>query len=451
MIPKGEVVGKSKPDTIKLMRVHILTWGCQLNHHKTEEMAGVLRTAGYTVVDKPEEADVILLNTCMVRQKSEDKVVGRVAELARLKRTRPVLIGIGGCMPQGRGKEIFSLCPGADFAFGTSGLRFLPELIERARCGERVLYLPEPVEIERLPISRKSAVQAFVTIAEGCSHSCAYCVIPKVRGPLRSRPKKEIIAELWEPAEKGYREVTLLGHNVDAYGLDLRDGSSFAGLLRAVGKIPIARVRFTSSHPAYMTEEVIAAIAEEKNICEHVHLAVQSGSDKILQAMRRGYTREKFLTVVERLRQAVPGVNITTDVIVGFPGEEDEDFAATLSLIEEARFGTVYVAAYSPRPGTPAEPLGDPISSAEKARRLQEVLELARKIALEIHRARIGSTAEVLVEEYLPEKGMVMGKTREFRTVLARGGPELLGKLVEVEISMGTPAALLGGIKEPVR
>jgi len=299
-------------------------------------------------------------------------------------------------------------------------------------------------------VLRKSAFQAYVTIAEGCSHSCAYCVIPRVRGPLRSRPMGEILEEVRELAASGYLEVTLLGQNVDAYGLDLRDGTNFAKLLRALGKIPIPRVRFTSSHPAYMTEEVIAAIAEEPNICEHVHLAVQSGSNRILRAMRRGYTREQFLALVERIRRAIPEVNITTDVIVGFPGEEEEDFAATLSLIEEARFGTVYVAAYSPRPNTPAEPLGDPIPQKEKARRLQEVLDLARKIALELHRERIGKTVEILAEEYIPEKGMVMGKTRDFRTVLAPGGPELVGKLVEVEVTGATPAALLGGVKERV-
>lgn len=432
------------------MRACILTWGCQLNHHKSEEIAGVLAAAGYTIVEKPEDADVIILNTCMVRQKSEDKVVSRLNELARLKRKRPVLIGVGGCMPQGRGSEILTLCPAADFAFGTTGLRYLPELISQAQEGERPVFLPEPRELERLPVLRKSRFQAYVTIAEGCSHSCAYCVIPKVRGPLRSRPLWEIVAEVRELADSGYLEVTLLGQNVDAYGLDLRDGTNFARLLREIGKIPIPRVRFTSSHPAYMTEEVIAAIAEEGNICEHVHLAVQSGSDKILRAMRRGYTREGFLTLVEKIRKAIPEVNITTDVIVGFPGEEEEDFLATLSLIEEARFGTVYVAAYSPRPDTPAAPLGDPISPAEKSRRLQEVLALTRKIAMELHKERLGRTVEILVEEYIPKKGMVMGKTRDFRTVLAPGGPELVGKLVEVEVTGATPAALLGGVKEPV-
>ncbi len=432
------------------MRACILTWGCQLNHHKGEEMAGVLAEAGYTLVDQPEEADVILLNTCMVRQKSEDKAVSRLHELSRLKRARPVLLGVGGCMAQGRGPEVFVLCPAADFAFGTSGLSALPELIRRAQAGERPLFLPEPQDLERLPILRKSRFQAYVTIAEGCSHACAYCVIPRVRGPLRSRPLPEIVAEVAALAEEGYQEVTLLGQNVDAYGRDLRDGTNFAGLLHRIGRIGIPRVRFTSSHPAHMTDEVIAAIAEEENICEHVHLAVQSGSDKILRSMRRGYTREGFLALVEKIRKAIPEVNLTTDVIVGFPGEREEDFAATLSLLEEVRFGTVYVAAYSPRPHTPAESLGDPISPAEKGRRLQEVLALARRIALELHQERLGKTLEILVEEEIPEKGLVLGKTRDFRTVLAPGGKELVGELVDVEITGVTPAALFGGVKEPV-
>ncbi len=432
------------------MRVCILTWGCQLNHHKSEGIAGVLSAVGHVLVDQPEDADVVLLNTCMVRQKSEDKVVGCVQNLTRLKKHKPLLIGVGGCMPQGRGEKILEICRGADFAFGTVGLRFLPDLIERARHGERVVYLPEPLELERLPVRRTSSFQAYVTIAEGCSHGCAYCVIPSVRGPLRSRPLSEIRAELQELAARGYKQVTLLGHNVDAYGLDRRDGTNFARLLREVGKIPIPRVFFTSSHPAYMTDEVIAAIAEERNICEHVHLAVQSGSDRILKAMRRGYTKDGFLRLAEKIRKSVPEVNITTDVIVGFPGEEERDFAETLSLIEEVRFGTVYVAAYSPRPTTPAEPLGDPIPPEEKARRLQEVLNLTRRIALALHQQRLGTTVEILVEEVLPEKGMVLGKTRDFRTVLAPGGPELLGEVVEVEVNEATPAALMGVVKERV-
>lgn len=428
------------------MKVCVLTWGCQLNEHKSEEIAGVLAQAGHALVDDPADADVILLNTCMVRQRSEDKVVGRVGELQRLRRTRPRVVGVGGCMAQGRGGETLRICPGADFAFGTAGIADLPALIARACAGERFACLPSPNGLERLPARRRSPFQAYVTVAEGCSHSCAYCVVPQVRGPLRSRPLPEVLAELADLARSGYREVTLLGQNVDAYGLDLKDGTSFAQLLRAASDVPIPRVRFTTSHPAYMTDAVIAAIAHGGTVCEHVHLAVQSGSDRILAAMGRGYTRACFLSLVNRLREGVPGVNVTTDVIVGFPGETEQDFQATLSLIEEAGFGTVYAAAYSPRPGTRAAELPDSVPGAEKARRLAAVLALSRRVALSLHQSRIGTTVEALVEALLPDKERLVGKTRDFRTVLFPGDPAMIGRFVTVEIEGATAGSLSGRV-----
>ncbi|MFH1610231.1 MAG: MiaB/RimO family radical SAM methylthiotransferase, partial [Candidatus Bipolaricaulota bacterium] len=362
----------------------------------------------------------------------------------RLRRARPRVIGVGGCMAQGRGGETLRICPGVDFAFGTAGIADLPHLIARAERGERFACLPSPNGLERLPALRRSPFQAYVTVAEGCSHSCAYCVVPQVRGPLRSRPMPEVIAELTDLARQGYREATLLGQNVDAYGLDLGDGTSFAGLLRAASDVPIPRIRFTTSHPAYMTDEVIAAIARGENICEHVHLAVQSGSDRVLAAMGRGYTRARFLALVDRLRKTVPGVNITTDVIVGFPGETAADFAATLSLVAEAGFGTVYAAAYSPRPGTRAAELPDSVPPAEKARRLAAVLDASRRVALSLHHPRIGTTAEVLVEALLPAKERLVGKTRDFRTVLFPGDPVMIGRFAMVEIEGATAGSLVG-------
>ena len=427
------------------MKACVLTWGCQLNAHRSEEIEGVLEQAGYRLVDRPEEADVVILNTCMVRQRAEDKVIGRVGELARLRR-QGTLIGVGGCMAQGRKEELFRLAPGIDFAFGTADISRLPELIQRARRGERPAHFPEPRAWEPLPVRRRSPFKAYVTVAEGCSHACSYCIVPFVRGPLRSRPLPEILQELRELAAAGYQEVTLLGQNVDAYGKDLGDGTDFALLLREVARVPIPRIRFTSSHPAYMTEDTIAAIAEGANICEHVHLAVQSGSDRILRAMRRGYTREGFLAIVERLRRAVPGINITTDIIVGFPGETERDFRDTLSLIEEVGFGTVYVATYSPRPYTRAARLPDSVPREEKARRLQEVLALARRIAHELHRRHIGDTVEVLVEGYLPEKECYYGKTRDFRTVLLPGEERLVGRFVAVEVETASPGAMEGRV-----
>ncbi|HIQ00137.1 TPA: tRNA (N6-isopentenyl adenosine(37)-C2)-methylthiotransferase MiaB [Candidatus Bipolaricaulota bacterium] len=432
------------------MKACVLTWGCQLNAHRSEEIEGVLEQAGYRLVDRPEEADVVILNTCMVRQRAEEKVIGRVGELARLRR-QGTLIGVGGCMAQGRKEELFQLAPGIDFAFGTAEIARLPELIDRARRGERPGHFPAPLGWEHLPVRRRSPFKAYVTVAEGCSHACSYCIVPFVRGPLRSRPLPEILEELRELAGAGYQEVTLLGQNVDAYGKDLGDGTDFASLLRGVARVAIPRIRFTSSHPAYMTEDTIAAIAEGGNICEHVHLAVQSGSDRILRAMRRGYTRDGFLRIVDRLRAAVPGINITTDIIVGFPGETERDFEDTLSLIEEVGFGTVYVATYSPRPYTRAGQLSDSVPREEKARRLQEVLSLTRRIAHELHRRHIGDTVEVLVEGYLPEKARYYGKTRDFRTVLLSGEERLVGKFVAVRVEAASPGAMEGSVvKEPV-
>jgi len=428
------------------MKACILTWGCQQNEHRSEEIAGVLAQAGYALVDTPEEADVVLLNTCMVRQRSEDKVLGRVGELQRLRRSRPLLIGIGGCIPQGRGERILDLVPGADFAFGTAGLAQLPTLIARASCGERFACLPTPNGLERLPVLRRSPFQAYVTVAEGCSHACAYCVVPRVRGPLRSRPMPEVLVELRDLARSGYREVTLLGQNVDAYGRDLGDGTTFARLLGEAAKIPIPRIRFTTSHPAYMTDEAIAALAQGGNLCPHVHLAVQSGSDRILAAMGRGYTREEFLALVRRLRGAIPEVNVTTDVIVGFPGETEEDFAQTLSLLEEVSFGTVFAAMYSPRPGTRAAEMPDDVPPQEKGQRLAAVLDASRRIALRLHEARIGTTVEVLVEGFLPAKGRLVGRTRDFRTVLFPGGPAMIGRWAMVTIEEAAAGALHGRV-----
>lgn len=429
------------------MKACILTWGCQQNEHRSEEIAGVLRGAGYAVVDAPEDADVILLNTCMVRGRAEAKVMGRVGELQRLRGTRPRLIGVGGCMAQGRGEGILDLIPGADFAFGTTGLADLPALLDRARSGERFASLPRPNGLERLPVLRRSSFQSYVTIAEGCSHACAYCIVPRVRGPLRSRPMGEVLAELGDLARGGYQEVTLLGQNVDAYGRDLADGATFADLLHAAAEIPIPRVRFTSSHPAYLTEGVISALARGGNLCPHVHLAVQSGSDRILAAMGRGYTRDRFLALVRRLREEIPEVNVTTDVIVGFPGETDEDFAQTLSLIDEARFGTVYVAAYSPRPGTRAEGMPDDVPPRTKGERLEAVLAASRRVALRLHEARVGTAVEVLVEGLLPAKGVLVGKTPDFRTVLFPGDPAMIGRWAMVTIERATAGALQGRVE----
>lgn len=427
------------------MNACVLTWGCQLNAHRSEEIAGVLAAAGYRLVERPEDADLVVLNTCMVRERAEQKVVGRVGQLSGQKRDGRPLIGVGGCMAQGRAEAMIDLCPGADFVFGTGNLADIPELAACARPGRPIVSVPAPGRNgTALPVVRSSRFQAYVPVSEGCSHACAYCVVPRVRGPLRSRPLPDVIAELRQLAEEGYLEATLLGQNVDAYGQDLNDGTDFAALLREVSQLPLARVRFTSSHPAYISDEVLSAMAEAGNICEHLHLAVQSGSDRVLRAMRRGYTREAFAQLAARARAAIPGLNITTDVIVGFPGEDEVDFEATLALIREIEFGSVFVAAYSPRPYTRAATLTDCVPPQEKGRRLSEVLTLSRSIAEALHQKRLGDVEEVLVEGLLPGDGLLHGKTRDHRTVLFPGDAAMIGAMTHVRITRAASGAMHG-------
>jgi len=411
----------------------------------------VLAAAGYTLVNRPELADVVVLNTCMVRERAEQKVIGRVGELSGRKRGGRPLIGVGGCMAQGRAEAMADLCPGADFIFGTGNLDEIPALVARARTGTQILSVPQPGRNgTALPLVRSSKVQASVAISEGCNHACAYCIVPFVRGPLRSRRLADILAELRALVEGGYLEATLLGQNVDAYGQDLNDGTDFAALLREVSQLPLARVRFTSSHPAYISDQVLSAMAGGANICEHLHLAVQSGSDRVLAAMRRGYTRDSFVQLAERARAAVPGLNLTTDVIVGFPGETEEDFEATLSLIRELKFGSVFVAAYSPRPHTCAAALHDSVPPEEKRRRLSEVLALSRSIAEALHQSRLGAVVEVLVDGVLPERQLLHGKTRDHRTVLFQGDAAMIGTMLHVHITKATSGAMHGTlVKEP--
>lgn len=433
------------------MKVSVLTWGCQLNQHRSEEIEGVLAREGYSFVDQPEDADVVVFNTCMVRGKAEEKVAGRLAQLAGVRRHGRPLLGVGGCMAQGRGTEVFKTCPAADFVFGTGNLAELPSLINRALAGERPVSLPNPGRNgEPLPMRRRSPTQAYVAVSDGCSHACAYCVVPFVRGPLRSRPLLDINEELLSLAQKGYKEVTLLGQNVDAYGVDRSGTSRFPELLRRAAQAGIPRVRFTSSHPAYISSAVLEVMADESAICEHLHLAVQSGSDAVLRAMGRGHTRAQLDETLRMARRHIPGINLTTDVIVGFPGETEADFEETMELLEEGKFGTVYAAVYSPRPHTRAAQQHDDVPRSVKRQRLEDVLCLARRTGLACHERYVGQSQEVLVEGYLPSKDLYYGKTRDFRTVLFPGKPAMMGAFVAVHVTEARSGGMRGFVEEAV-
>lgn len=440
-----------------MRRFYIYTWGCQMNEHKSEGMAGVLARAGYLPADDPAHADVVLFNTCMVREKPVHKIISEAGVIAQLKEKNPnLLLGVGGCVAQALKEKLFRQSPAIDFVFGSANISQIPELIERARR-ERALGQPTwvmsvdkiPDRIEELPFARASRFQAKVTITEGCSNFCSFCIVPYTTGLLRSRLPGDILAEVSELAQQGYKEVQLLGQNVDSYGKDLKDPNiNFANLLRALTEIPIPRIRFTSSHPQDITDDVIAVLGEQNNICEHVHMAVQSGSNRVLAEMRRGYTKERFLELVRALRER--GVTVTTDIIVGFPTETEEDFQETVDLVKQARFGGAFIFKYSPRPGTIAYyKYRDAVPDEEKQRRLEILLTLQKQITDEENRKRAGQTVEVLVEGPARTPGFVMGKTRDNRTVVFEGSSDLIGELVHVKITHGSVAGLAGQLVRP--
>ncbi len=440
-------------------RVYIHTWGCQMNEHKSEGIAGLLVHEGYQLVQRPEDADLVIFNTCMVREKAEDKVYSEAGVIGALKEKKPdLLLGIGGCMAQALGKKIFHYSPIVDFVFGSSNITDIPRLIreiqEKGKNGHRngspVMALSKiPDRMEDLPFLRQSSFQAKVTITEGCSNFCSFCIVPYTTGLLRSRLPGDIIREVTQLAEQGYKEVQLLGQNVDSYGNDLDDPDiNFANLLRALTRIAIPRIRFTSSHPKDITPDVIDVLSEENNVCEHVHMAVQSGSNRVLDAMRRGYTKEQFLELVRTLKARVPGVNITTDIIVGFPTETEQDFLETVDLVRNARFGGAFIFRYSPRPGTISYyKYPDAIPLEEKQRRLEHLLTLQKRITDEENRARVGQTVEVLVEgEARTGSDRYLGKTRDNKTVLFSAGPQMTGTFVHVAIEKAGVAGLFGRV-----
>ncbi|MCD5415630.1 tRNA (N6-isopentenyl adenosine(37)-C2)-methylthiotransferase MiaB [Candidatus Bipolaricaulota bacterium] len=423
--------------------LYIETWGCQMNRHQSEGIAGLLEEHGLFLTDSLALADVVIFNTCMVRQKAEEKVYGRIGAIVEQKKKRPVLLGIGGCMPQVHGESLLRRFPAIDFLFGSSDLAALPSLIDEieGRKG-RIAHLPSPIGIDEVPFRRESMVTAMVTITQGCSNSCSYCIVPRACGPLRSRPAERIVAEVNGLLTAGCREVLLLGQNADSYGRDRPEFGDFAGLLAQVAATEIPRIRFTSSHPRDMTEQVIETIAAHGNICNHIHLACQSGSDRILQAMNRGYTCDQFLTIVNAAQRMIPEVNITTDLIVGYPGESESDFCDTVRLIEEVRFGSIFVATYSPRPGTHSATLSDDVAPVVKGERLQEILSRQRAIAFEENLRQIGQTVTVLILGRTA-KGAFYGRSEDHRTVIISGDVEI-GEFVPVRIETASAAALVG-------
>ncbi len=397
-----------------------------MNVHDSEHLAGMLEEMGYQAAEEPHEADVILLNTCSVREKPEQKVYSLLGDLRKLKEQRPgTIIGVCGCMAQVREKEILKRAPYVDLVLGPGSISKLRDAITDVERGhspaiETALDVERP---EGLPIRRESPHSAWVTISHGCNNRCAFCIVPAARGRERSRPLERIVREVRELAAEGVVEITLLGQNVNSYGRDLRPRVGFADLLEALDSIEeLRRIRFTSPHPKDVSERVMDAVAGLPKVCEHFHLPLQSGDDEVLRRMRRGYTMERYRDVVRGLRERVPDIAITTDLIVGFPGETEEQFRNTLRVVEEVRFDQAFMFKYNARPGTAAAEFPDQVPEPVRQRRLEELVALQNEIGRDINRALEGQVFEVLVDG-MSDDGKLRGRTRQNKLVLFFASP----------------------------
>ncbi len=388
-----------------MMNYHIITYGCQMNEHDSEKIAGMLESMGYQETDDHAGADIIVFNTCLIRKNAELKVFGKVGSLKQLKEDNPeMIIAVGGCMMQQKGPvdELYQKYPQVDIIFGTHNIHKLPSLINQVKHGEeRVIDVWEEDKglIPDLPSKRRNKFQAWVTIIQGCDNYCSYCIVPHVRGSERSRPLEDIVDEVKKLVADGVIDITLLGQNVNSYGLDLDDDYDFPDLLNELAKINgLEKIKYMTSHPKDLSDKLIKTVARNDNISKHFHLPVQSGSSRILKAMNRKYDREHYLGLIDKIRKNIPDAVITTDFIVGFPGETESDFEKTLSLVGKVRFDMAYTFAYSPREGTPAAKKADQISSEEKHRRLQALMDKQNQISYEVNQELIGKEIDVLVE-----------------------------------------------------
>jgi len=412
-----------------------------MNVRDSETLGGLLEQMGYAPTDRPEEADVILVNTCTVRENADERAYGRLGELRKLKQRRPgVILGVAGCLVQKDREEVLRRAPHVDLVFGVHNLHRLPELLRQAQEGCQPVYevwdrFPKDEPLPLLPAARPRGIRAYVNIIYGCNKFCTFCIVPFVRGRERSVPPEAVLQEVEQLAVHGYKEVILLGQNVDSYGHDLRPRMDLADLLHLVHDVPgIERIRFTTSHPRDMTEKLIRTVAELPKVCEHFHLPVQSGDDEILRRMHRTYTVADYLRLVDLIRSYLPEASITTDLIVGFPGETEEQFENTLRLVETVQFDGCNTAMYSPRPGTKAATFPDQVDEETKHRRLQVLNRLAERTAYARNRRLLGSTQEVLVEAPGRQTGVV-GRTRTNKVVTLEGTPDLVGRTVPVRIT----------------
>lgn len=432
----------------------VRTYGCQMNVHDSERISGLLEASGYARPAAGAQADVVVLNTCAVRENADNKLYGNLGHLASVKRGHAGMqIAVGGCLAQKDRDHIVSRAPWVDVVFGTHNLDSLPALLRRAEVAESA-----QVEIEEslrtfpstLPSRRESAYAAWVAISVGCNNTCTFCIVPSLRGRERDRRPGEVLAEVEALVTDGVIEVTLLGQNVNAYGAEFGERNAFADLLRAVGSVPgLERVRFTSPHPKDFTSEVIRAMAQTPTVMPSLHMPLQSGSDSVLRAMRRSYRQDRFLSILDEVRATIPSAAITTDIIVGFPGETEADFEQTLDVVRRARFSAAFTFQYSPRPGTPAADMPDQVPKAVVQQRYDRLIEALEQISWEENQRLIGTTAEVLVSEGEGRKDVatrrLSGRARDGRLVHFLGAAEARpGDCVQVEIEAAAPHHLTG-------
>ncbi|EPV4568126.1 tRNA (N6-isopentenyl adenosine(37)-C2)-methylthiotransferase MiaB [Yersinia enterocolitica] len=424
-------------------KLHIKTWGCQMNEYDSSKMADLLAsTHGYQLTEIPEEADLLLLNTCSVREKAQEKVFSLLGHWKLLKEKNPeLIIGVGGCVASQEGEHLRQRAPCVDVIFGPQTLHRLPEMINHVQGTHSPVVdisFPEIEKFDRLPEPRAEGPTAFVSIMEGCNKYCTFCVVPYTRGEEVSRPSDDILFEIAQLAAQGVREVNLLGQNVNAYRGATYDGDicSFAELLRLVAAIDgIDRVRFTTSHPIEFTDDIIDVYRDTPELVSFLHLPVQSGSDRILTMMKRAHTALEYKAIIRKLRQARPDIQISSDFIIGFPGETQQDFEQTMKLVADVRFDTSYSFIYSPRPGTPAADLPDDVSEEEKKQRLHILQQRITQQAMEISREMVGTVQRILVEGTSRKNVMELaGRTENNRVVNFEGTPEMIGKFVDVEI-----------------
>jgi tRNA-2-methylthio-N6-dimethylallyladenosine synthase len=442
-----------------MKKVYIKTFGCQMNEYDSDKMVDVLGDAeGMVKTDKPEEADVILFNTCSVREKAQEKVFSDLGRVRELKLARPdLIIGVGGCVASQEGDTIVKRAPYVDVVFGPQTLHRLPELIrakQHSGTAQVDISFPEIEKFDHIPPAKVDGGAAFVSIMEGCSKYCSFCVVPYTRGEEVSRPFEDVLVEIAGLAAQGVKEITLLGQNVNAYrglmadGQDGTDLADFALLLEYVHEVPgIERIRFTTSHPREFSQRIIDCYAKLPKLVSHLHLPVQSGSDRVLMAMKRGYTALEYKSIIRKLRAIRPDLCLSSDFIVGFPGETEEDFNATLKLAKDLEFDLSYVFIYSPRPGTPASNLPDDTPHREKVRRLEALNEVIEAKAFRINQAMVGTVQRVLVEAVSKkDPNMLAARTMNNRVVNFIGNPRLLNQMIEVRITEARPHSLAGEV-----